>query len=336
MSENTPVPSNSQIVIYTDQAGRIRLDVRFDGDTVWLSQKMMAELFGCSTDNISLHLKNIFRDGELVDKSVSEDFSVTASDGKTYRVKHFNLDAIISVGYRVNSRRATQFRIWATKTLREYLVKGFVLDDERLKNPDVPFDYFEELQRRIQDIRTSEKRFYRKLTDIYALSVDYDPTEEQSIIFFKTVQNKLHWAITGMTAAEIVVGRADSKKENMGLTNFRGAVPRKEEVTIAKNYLTEPELAALNNLVEQYLLFAEGQALRRVEMRMADWIKKLDAFLQLNDREILKDAGRISHMMAKELAEREFDRFNTGRLARESSLQTDFDQAVAKYRAEKD
>lgn len=336
MSENTQVPSNSQIVIYTDQSGRIRLDVRFDGDTVWLSQKMMAELFGVEVNTVNYHLKEIFKSEELAEDSVIRKIRITASDGKSYLTTVFNLDAIISVGYRVNSRRATQFRIWATKTLREYLVKGFVLDDERLKNPDVPFDYFEELQRRIQDIRTSEKRFYRKLTDIYALSVDYDPTEEQSIVFFKTVQNKLHWAITGMTAAEIVVDRADSKKENMGLTNFRGAVPRKEEVTIAKNYLTEPELAALNNLVEQYLLFAEGQALRRVEMRMADWIKKLDAFLQLNDREILKDAGRISHIMAKELAEREFDRFNTGRLAREASLPSDFDQAVAKYRPEKD
>lgn len=289
---------------------------------------MMAELFGCSTDNIGLHLKNIFRDGELSVESVAEEISVTAADGKTYRVKHFNLDAIISVGYRVNSRRATQFRIWATQTLREFLVKGFVLDDDRLKNPDVPFDYFEELQRRIQDIRTSEKRFYRKLTDIYSLSVDYDPTDEQSITFFKTVQNKMHWAITGMTAAEIVVDRASSKKANMGLTNFRGAQPRKEEVTIAKNYLTEPELAALNNLVEQYLLFAEGQAMRRVEMRMADWIKKLDAFLQLNDREILKDAGRISHQMAKELAEREFDRFNLARLKQEAGRKDDFDQMV--------
>jgi len=189
-------------------------------------------------------------------------------------VEFYNLDVIISVGYRVKSHRGTQFRIWATQRLREYIVKEFVLDDERLKNPDQPFDYFEELTRRIQDIRTSERRFYQKITDIYATSIDYDPTQEISLLFFKTVQNKVHWTITGQTAAEIIHGRANAAKRNLGLTNWRGAVIRKQDVGIAKNYLTEPELAALNNLVEQYLVFAEGQAMRRVPMHMADWIKK--------------------------------------------------------------
>ncbi len=206
ISKNT-IPANSQMIIYRNESGEVKLDVRFDGDTVWLTQKMMAALFDCSIDNVGLHLKNIFKEMELHESSAAEEYSVTASDGKNYRVKHYNLDAIISVGYRVNSTRATQFRIWATKTLKEYIVKGFVLDDERLKNPDRPFDYFEELTRRIQDIRTSEKKFYRKITDIYALSVDYDPTDESSSTFFKTVQNKMHCAITGKTAAEIVATR---------------------------------------------------------------------------------------------------------------------------------
>jgi hypothetical protein len=213
-------------------------------------------------------------------------------------VEFYNLDAILSVGYRVKSRVATRFRIWATQRLREYIVKGFVLDDERLKNPDLPFDYFEELTRRIQDIRTSERRFYQKITDIYATSIDYDPTQEISLLFFKTVQNKVHWAITGQTAAEIIHRRVDAAKRNLGLTNWRGAVIRKQDVAIAKNYLTETELAALNNLVEGYLIFAEGQALRRIPMHMTDWIAKLDGFLKLNDRDILTHAGRISHEMA--------------------------------------
>jgi len=320
--------NNSQIIIYQNESGEVKLDVRFDSDTVWLTQKMMSELFDCSTDNISLHLKNIFKEGELDENSVTEEYSATASDGKKYRVKHYNLDAIISIGYRVNSTRATQFRIWATKTLKEYIVKGFVLDDERLKNPDRAFDYFEELVQRIQDIRTSEKRFYRKITDIYALSVDYDPTDENSIIFFKTVQNKIHWAITGKTAAEIIAKRADSKKPNMGLTSWRGTQPRKEDVIIAKNYLDEKELLALNNLVEQYLIFAEGQAMRRIPMRMKDWINKLHGFLELNDRNILTNAGRISHELAIEFAENEYDKFHKERLSQQVSDDSDFEKAV--------
>jgi hypothetical protein len=217
---------------------------------------------------------------------------------------------IISVGYRIKSHVATRFRIWATERLREYIVKGFALDDERLKNPDQPFDYFDELTRRIQDIRTSEKRFYQKITDIYATSIDYDPTQDISLEFFKTVQNKVHWAITGQTAAEIVRSRADAGKPNMGLTNFRGGTVRKSDVTIAKNYLNEEELRALNNLIEQYLIFAEGQAMRRVPVYMKDWIEKLDGFMRLNDRGILTNAGEISHELAKQHAEAQYMKFH--------------------------
>lgn len=243
-------------------------------------------------------------------------------------VDFYNLDMIISVGYRVKSHVATRFRIWATERLKEYIVKGFTMDDERLKNPDQPFDYFEELTRRIQDIRTSERRFYQKITDIYATSIDYDPTLEISIDFFKTVQNKMHWAITGQTAAEIIYSRADSDKPKMGLTNYRGAKVRKHDVIIAKNYLNEDELAALNNLVEQYLIFAQGQAMRRVPMYMKDWITKLESFLTINDRKILKDAGRISHEMAKQLAEGEYDKFHAKRLSGSKNKLSDFEIAV--------
>lgn len=316
----------SQIIIYKTATGETKIDVRFDGETVWLSQKKMAKLFDCSVDNISLHLKNIFESGELSENSVVEESSITADDGKNYSVKHYNLDVIISVGYRVNSLRGTQFRIWATQKLREFIVKGFVLDDERLKNPDLPFDYFEELTRRISDIRTSEKRFYRKITDVYATSVDYDSTDKKSILFFKTVQNKVHWAITGNTAAEIVANRVDSKKPNIGLTNFRGTNPTKEEVIIAKNYLNEQELLVLNNLIEQYLIFAEGQAMQRVPMYMKDWTDKLDAFLQINNKNILQDAGKISHALAVEIAERNFVEYKKNEA---KSFGDDFDVATS-------
>ena len=254
----------------------------------------------------------------------------------TRLLDYYNLDMIISVGYRVKSHVATRFRIWATQRLREYIVKGFVLDDERLKNPDQPFDYFEELLRRIQDIRTSERRFYQKITDIYATSIDYDPTLDISIDFFKTVQNKMHWAITGMTAAEIIHERADGAKVNMGLTSWRGAKVRKQDAAIAKNYLAEKELLALNNLVEQYLIFAEGQAMRRIPMHMADWIKKLDAFLAVNEREILTHAGRISHEMAKEIAEAEYEKFNRRRISQKDRLEGDFEKTIKQLTDGKD
>ncbi len=313
---------NSQLLIYQTEDGATRLEVRLADETVWLSQKLMADLFQTSKQNISLHLINIFDDQELTEISVVKDFLTTAADGKKYSTKHYNLDCIISIGYRVKSLTATRFRQWATAKLKEYLIKGFVMDDERLKNPDQPFDYFDELLRRIQDIRTSEKRFYQKITDIYATSVDYDPTQQVSIEFFKTVQNKLHWAITGSTAAEIIRQRADSEKPNMGLTNWRGAKPRKQDVAIAKNYLNETEFSALNNLVEQYLVFAEGQAMRRIPMTMQQWIEKLDGFLKLNDRDILDHAGRISHEMALLHAGKEYDEFHRQRLRLEA-LQAD-------------
>ncbi len=314
--------NQSQFIIYQAENGETRLEVRFQDETVWLTQNLMADLFHTSKQNIGQHLKNIFSEQELIEKSVVKDFFTTAADGKRYRTRHYNLDAIISVGYRVQSHTATRFRQWVTRHLREYIVKGFVLDDERLKNPDQPFDYFEELTRRIQDIRTSEKRFYQKITDIFATSVDYDPTQDSSIAFFKTVQNKVHWAITGQTAAEIIHQRVDSQKLNMGLTNWRGGKVRKQDVTIAKNYLNEDELQALNNLIEQYLVFAEGQAMRRIPMSMADWITKLDGFLSLNDRNILNHAGKISHQMAKQIAEQAYDKFHQQRLAKETE-QTD-------------
>jgi hypothetical protein len=284
--------SQGQFLVYQAEDGQLKIDVRLQGETAWLTQAHMAALFQTTVPNVNMHLGNIFAEGELQASSVIQEFLITAADGKKYRTKHYNFDAIISVGYRVKSAVATRFRIWATQQLREFIVKGFVLDDERLKNPDQPFDYFDELLRRIQDIRTSERRFYQKITDIYATSIDYDPTQPESIEFFQTVQNKMHWAITGQTAAEIIHTRASSKRPNMGLTSWRGAKVRKDDVTIAKNYLNEPELAALNNLVEQYLVFAEGQAMRRVPMHMRDWIAKLHGFLTINDRHILTQSSR--------------------------------------------
>jgi hypothetical protein len=249
-----------------------------ENESVWLTQQQMSELFQVGVPTINYHLKEIFETGELIPEATIRNSRIVRQEGTrevTRSLDFYNLDAIISVGYRVKSAVATRFRIWATQKLREFIVKGFVLDDERLKNPNQPFDYFEELIRRIQDIRTSERRFYQKITDIYATSIDYDPTQPESIEFFQTVQNKMHWAITGQTAAEIIHDRADSKKPHMGLTNWRGAKVRKQDVTIAKNYLNEQELSALNNLVEQYLVFAEGQAMRRVPMHMKDWIASL-------------------------------------------------------------
>lgn len=321
----------SQFLVYQAEDGTLKIDVRFEGETVWLTQGQMAELFQTTQQNVSLHLQNVYAEGELEREATHKESLLVRQEGARSvqrRVDVYNLDVIISVGYRVKSAVATRFRMWATQRLREYIVKGFVLDDERLKNPDVPFDYFDELTRRIQDIRTSERRFYQKVTDIYATSIDYDPTQEISIGFFKTVQNKVHWAITGQTAAEIVYGRADASQPNLGLTNWRGAAIRKSDVSIAKNYLTEPEMAALNNLIEQYLVFAEGQAMRRVPMHMVEWITKLDAFLTLNERDILTHAGRISHDVAQSKAELEYDRFKALTADRPRTVDTDFEQAT--------
>jgi len=274
MAENLPAKNDSQILIYQTEGGKTKIKVPLRDETVWLAQKLIAELFQTTKQNISLHIRNIYDEGELTPDSTVKEYLTVQKEGsrRVSRVVDFyNPDMIISVGYRVKSHVATRFHQLATQRLREYIVKGFVLDDERLKNPDQPFDYFDELLRRIQDIRTSERRFYQKITDIYATSIDYDPTTKTSINFFKTVQNKLHWAITGKTAAEIIYDRTNATKPNMGLTNWRGEKVRKQDVTIAKNYLDEDELRGLNNHVEQYLVFAEGQAMRRVPMHMNDW-----------------------------------------------------------------
>lgn len=279
--------AKGQFLVYQAEDGKLKLDVRFEDESVWLSQGLMAELFQKDVRTISEHIQNVYDEGELAPEATVRKFRIVKMEGKRQvkrQLDYYNLDMIISVGYRVKSHVATRFRIWATQQLTEFIKKGFLLDDERLKNPDQPFDYFEELERRIQDIRTSERRFYQKITDIYATSIDYDPTLDISIEFLKTVQNKMRWAITGQTAAEIIHARADADKPNMGLTNYRGAKVRKQDVTIAKNYLLEDELAALNNLVEQYLIFAQGQAMRRIPMYMSNWIKKLDSFMTLNDR----------------------------------------------------
>ena len=326
------IEQKSQFIIYQAENGQTKIDVRLADETVWLTQPQMAELFQTTQQNISQHINNIYEETELMPNATHKKFLLVRKEGEREvqrNIDFYNLDMIISVGYRVKSHVATRFRIWATQNLKEYITKGFVLDDERLKNPDQPFDYFEELVRRIQDIRTSEKRFYRKITDIYATSVDYDPTLDISIQFFTTVQNKLHWAITGQTAAEIIKSRADNKKPNMGLTNWRATKPRKQDVSIAKNYMTEDELSALNNLVEQYLVFAEGQAMRRIPMSMADWIKKLDGFLSLNDREILSHAGKVSHELAKQIAEREYEVFHQKQLEAIVFIDGDFEKTIS-------
>ena len=326
--ESTPT-GKGQFLVYEAEDGRIKIDVRLADETVWLSQALIAELFQTSVPNISMHIRNVYEEGELQSEATIKKFLTVRQEGSRAvrrQLDYYNLDVIISVGYRVKSHVATRFRIWATQRLKEYIVKGFTLDDERLKNPQQPFDYFEELTRRIQDIRTSERRFYQKITDTYATSIDYDPTQDISLTFFKTVQNKMHWAITGQTAAEIVHARADGEKPNMGLTSWRGAKVRKQDVGIAKNYLAEDELRALNNLAEQYLIFAEGQAMRRIAMHMSEWIKKLDAFLNINDRDILTHAGKISHEMAQQRAEGEYEQYHQRQIEEQTRVGSDFDR----------
>ncbi|MFH1790179.1 MAG: RhuM family protein, partial [bacterium] len=281
---------NNQIIIYNTEDGETKIEVQIKGETVWLTQKQMAELFDCSVDNIGLHLKNVFKETELSENSVTEESSVTALDGKSYIVKHYNLDAIISVGYRINSLRGTHFRIWATQKLKEYIVKGFVMDDERLAEGGVKKTYFEEWEERIRCIRTSEANFYQKVRDVFATSADYNSKTDYAKLFYATVQNKFHYAITGLTAAEIVHNRVDSKKENMGLTNWNGKIITREQAQIAKNYLEELDLKRLNLLVEQFLSFAELQSVEQRVMYMKNWIEKLDNFLVLNEKKILQDS----------------------------------------------
>ncbi len=304
----------SQIVIYKAENGQVKIDVHFENETAWLSQKQMAELFDCSVDNVSLHMKNIFKDGELNENSVTEEYSTTASDGKNYLVKHYNLDAIISIGYRINSLQGTQFRIWATQKLKEYIVKGFVMDDNRLKNNGGGL-YWKELLSRIRDIRSSEKMLYRQVLDLYATSADYDPKSIHSIKFFKIVQNKLHYAVHKQTASEVIYNRADSNKEFMGLTVFAGDLPVLEEVRIAKNYLSVKELEKLNRLVSAYFELAELRAMDRQVMHMADHIASLDKLLSDYGEGVLVGAGKATHEKAIEKAEKEYKKYQTKTLS---------------------
>ncbi|MDO8413563.1 MAG: virulence RhuM family protein [Gallionellaceae bacterium] len=314
-----------QFLIYQSEDGSTRIDVMLEAETLWLSQKQLTELFGKAKGTISEHIKHIFEDGELDENSVVRFFRTTAADGKQYEVAHYNLDMVLALGFRVRSPVGVRFRQWANDKLKEYIIKGFVLDDARLKNPGKGRDYFDELTRRLQDIRTSERRFYQKITDIYATSVDYDSHHPLTQEFFATVQNKVHYAIHGQTAAELIAARADSGQPNMGLTTWEGARIRKADVSVAKNYLNEEELRALNNLAEQYLIFAEGQATRRIAMSMQDWIGKLEGFLTLNDREILQGAGKVSAELAKAHAEQEFDKY---RVLDDQRFESDFDRMV--------
>jgi hypothetical protein len=315
----------SEFLIYQSEDGRTKIDVMLEAETLWLNQKQLTELFGKAKGTISEHIKHIFEDGELNESSVVRFFRTTAADGKQYEVVHYNLDMVLALGYRVRSPVAMRFRQWASDKLKEYIIKGFVLDDERLKNPGKGRDYFDELTRRLQDIRTSERRFYQKITDIYATSVDYDPKHPLTQAFFATVQNKVHYAIHGQTAAELIQNRADGNLPNMGMTTWEGARIRKADVSIAKNYLNEDELRALNNLAEQYLIFAEGQAERRIAMTMKGWITKLEGFLTLNDREILQGAGKVSAQLAKAHAEQEYEKFHA---VEDQQFESDFDRMV--------
>lgn len=299
---------NNKILIYTSDDGQVKIEVRLEEENVWLTQNAMAELFDTTKQNISLHIRNIFEENELNENSVVKENLTTASDGKNYKTKFYNLDLIISVGYRVKSIRGTQFRIWANKLIKEYLIKGYNLNVDRFKNNGGGV-YFEEVLEKIRDIRSSEKVFWRKVLDIYATSIDYDARDEKTKEFFKTVQNKMHYAVHGNTAAEVIFNRVDSEKDNIGLTNFKGNSPTRAETEIAKNYLSEKELDLLNRMVSAYLDVAEINALNMNPMTMKDWIKELDGFLTMTHKEILEGAGKISHEKALEKAHQEYDKY---------------------------
>jgi hypothetical protein len=333
VSNNLPekrTPS-SEILFYQTADGKSRIEVRLEGGTVWLTQNLISELYQTTPQNITLHIKGIYEDCELDETGTCKDYlQVRKEGGRSVerKLKFYSLDVILAVGYRVRSSRGTQFRRWATERLREYLVKGFVLDDERLKEGrTIGADYFDELLERIRDIRASEKRFYQKVRDIYRLSIDYDPNAETTKVFFQLVQNKLHWAITGKTAAELIAKRADSAKFNMGLTSWKGAKVRRTDVTVAKNYLNAEEIGELNRIVVMYLDYAEDQARRRKPLYMRHWREKLDAFLKFNEREILKHSGKVSMEIAQALALEEYDKFNSRRLALEATQdESEFDR----------
>ena len=304
----------NNIILYETPEGKIQVQVRLENETFWLTQKAMANLFNCSIDNISLHLKNIFSTDELNPNSVTEEYSTTATDGKNYRTKFYNLDAVIAVGYRVNSKQATQFRIWATQTLKEFIIKGFVLDDERLKQgKNFGKDYFDELLARIRDIRASEKRFYQKIRDLFSLSNDYDATDKQTHVFFAEVQNKLLYAVTQHTAAEIIVNRAKSDLQNMGLTSWKGTRVRKEDIIIAKNYFTADEIDTLNRIVTLFLDTAELRVKEQIPLSMDFWKKEADRVIQFSNKPVLDNAGTISHLVAENHANNEYKIFDKKR-----------------------
>ena len=327
MSEN-----KTELIIYQTEDGRTKIDVHMENETVWLSLDQMAELFQRDKSTISRHIKNIFDEGELTRESVVANFATTATDGKTYHVDYYNLDVIISVGYRVKSLRGTQFRIWANSVLREYLIKGFAMNDDLLKQSGGG-NYFDELLERIRDIRSSEKVFWRKVLDIYATSVDYSANAEESVLFFKTVQNKMLYAATGMTAAELVNGRANALLPMMGMTVVKGKRPTLAEAKTAKNYLNEEELGTLNRLVSAYLDLAELQAMRKKPMYMKDWVARLDDYLRMTDSEVLQNAGKVSHALAEQKAKEEYQKYkrlHSGELSRVEQAFLESVEATAK------
>lgn len=330
-------PREGDLILYQTAAGTVRVEVLYEAETFWLNQKKIAELFGVEVPTISYHLKEIYDSGELTPEATVRRILRVQTEGNRQvrrEIEFYNLDAIISVGYRVNSTQATQFRIWATRTLREFVIKGFVLDDERLKlNKRFGKDYFDELLDRIREIRASERRFYLKITDIYEqCSIDYDASAAVTQTFFKTVQNKLHWAVTGQTAAEIIAERADATKPSMGLTTWKnspGGKILKSDVAIAKNYLIEREIKELERIVGMYLDYAENQAARQIPMKMADWIDRLDGFLKFNEYEVLTNAGKVSAEVAKRLAEEQFATFRVGQ---DEKFESDFEREVRRIK----
>jgi len=326
----------SEIIFYQTDKGDIKIEVFYRDETFWMSQKKMSELFGVQRPAITKHLKNIFESDELIEDAVCSIMEHTAEDGKNYKTTFYNLDAIIAVGYRVNSQQATKFRIWATKTLKEFIIKGFVLDDKRLKQgKHFGEDYFDELLERIREIRASERRFYQKITDIYALAIDYDKSDIVTKEFFATVQNKLHWAITGKTAAEIIYSSADATKLYMGLTTWKhapGGKILKSDVSIAKNYLNELHIKELNRIISAYLDLAENRAERQITTTMEDWIKFLHQFLELSSYPILKDKGKVSALQAKLKAEQEYDKY---RVIQDKNYISDFDKEIKKLKGKK-
>jgi hypothetical protein len=345
MSENKDVtsdqtlPVKSEFLLYKTEDGKMRIDVRLQDETVWMTQAAMAELYQTTPQNITLHLKAIYMEGELEEPATCKEYLQVQQEGArtvSRARKFYSLPAIIAVGYRVKSSRGTQFRRWATERLNEYLVKGFTMDDERLKaGVNIGSDYFDEMLERIRDIRSSEKRFYQKIRDIYKLAADYDPKAEETLEFFSIVQNKLHFAISGKTAAELIAERADAAKPNMGLTSWKGTKVRRGDVTIAKNYLNADEIEWLNRIVTMYLDYAEDQAKRHRQIFMRDWRKKLDAFLQFNERDILTNAGKVSKAVAEQLALEQYDIFQQHRLATEAKVEAFADDVELKRYLEK-